>query len=304
MQFENHRNLSTLVQRTLDLYPAYGRFLEKRFHNVSVGELDVCEALSADILKLAGRDLDTYCLGFDHICKIQREEEVYFRRYGDYRLKTFAQAYADVYSNKPYMTKYMHGLLLTQVLWSNHTQSIDFYEKVFLKGIPATAKLLEVGPGHGLLFAKACRALASGQVTGWDISEASLEDTQHSLDALQIPKGYSLVARDLMAPGEGSFDAIVFSEVLEHMEHPDAALRALASNLRKDGQLYINVPLNSPAPDHLFLIRSTAQLEAFVDANGMRIVTKKYLPATNYTLEQAERHALTITACVVLAHKH
>jgi 2-polyprenyl-3-methyl-5-hydroxy-6-metoxy-1,4-benzoquinol methylase len=299
--FAGKKNLTILTKRVLELYPAYAKFIEKRFADCSDQDLTICDGLAGEILQLSGKELDAYCVGFDFICKIQREEEIYFRRTGDYRLKTFDEAYRLVYSNKPYMTKYMQGLLLTQVFWSNHTQAINFYGNTFLSGLAPQTQLLEVGPGHGLLFAKACKRLGSQNVTGWDISEASLEDTARSLNALRIEPGYRLISRDIMNSGTEKFGAIVFSEVLEHMENPAEALRALGQHLGDGGRLFINVPLNSPAPDHLFLLRSSQETEQFVHEAGFGIVEKRYFPATNYSLEQSERHQLTINACLVLA---
>jgi 2-polyprenyl-3-methyl-5-hydroxy-6-metoxy-1,4-benzoquinol methylase len=293
-------NLQKLIHAQLSQFPQHKKFLDRRLENAGADELKRCERLASDIMKLAGGRLEDYCIGYDFICKIQKDEEFYFRRHNKYRLTTFEQANAEVYSNKPFMTKYMHGLLLTQVFWSNHTSAISFYEEVFLHGLRQGARLLEIGPGHGLLMAMACNALSKEAVTGWDISAASLEDTARSLDALGISGGFKLQPKNLHDTSNETFDGVVFSEVLEHMEQPMEAMRALRKLLGPNGTLYVHVPLNSPAPDHLFLLRSMEEFEAFVAASGFEIVDKRYFPATNYTLETAVRHALTISACAVL----
>jgi 2-polyprenyl-3-methyl-5-hydroxy-6-metoxy-1,4-benzoquinol methylase len=293
-------NLTKLVGTQLKRHPQHKKFLDRRFESAAESELKRCEKLASDILKLVGDELENYCDGYEFICKIQKDEEFYFRRHNRYRLATFQEAYDQVYSNKPFMTSYMHGLLLTQVFWSNHTSAISFYEDVFLRNLKMGARLLEIGPGHGLLMAMACNTLSSKAVTGWDISAASLEDTARSLGALGIQQGFSLASRNLFEVGDERFDAVVFSEVLEHVEQPKEAMLALKRLLAPGGRLFVHVPMNSPAPDHLFLLRSAEEFESFVADSGFRIAEKHYFPATNYSLETAIRHALTISACAVL----
>jgi 2-polyprenyl-3-methyl-5-hydroxy-6-metoxy-1,4-benzoquinol methylase len=293
-------NTSKLLKRQIELYPHHEKFLNRRFEGLHDVERVQCEALATDIIKLAADNLDDYCLGYDFFCTIQRKEEIHFRRTQQYRLTTFKEAFETVYSDKAFMTKYMHGLLLTQVYWTNHTGSIGFYERHFLANLKIGQKLLEIGPGHGLLFARACQKLGSQNSSAWDISEASLEDTARSLNALEIRPGYRLAANDLFAASAETFDAVVFSEVLEHVEQPNAAMQALRHLLKPAGRLYINVPLNSPAPDHLFLLRSPDELEKFVTDCGFEIIDRAYFPATNYSMESAIRHSLTISACLIV----
>ena len=68
------------------------------------------------------------------------------------------------------------------------------------------------------------------------------------------------------------FDEIAVSEVLEHIEHPGQALSALRETLAPGGLIFINVPLNSPAPDHIYLLRSEAEARALITSAGLEIV--------------------------------
>jgi 2-polyprenyl-3-methyl-5-hydroxy-6-metoxy-1,4-benzoquinol methylase len=292
-------NLDKIVERCLELYPNHKIFLTRRFEEVDTAERARCERLADDITKLAGTRIDDFLLGYEFICKIQKDEELYFRRHNDYRLNNFEEAFEHVYSNKPYMLNYMRGLLVSQIFWSNHTKSIGFYEDRFLKTLSSNAQLLEIGPGHGLLLARAIEALDQGCVVGWDISQASLEDTKSALDALGTTKDYSLRERNLYQSGDEKFDAVVFSEVLEHLEEPEAAMRAILQFTKPDGCVYINVPINSPAPDHLFLLRSPEEAVDFVESCGFRVIDSAFFPATNYTMEQARKHKLTVSVCLV-----
>ncbi len=292
-------NLDTLLQRQLELYPHHKKFLDRRFAEISSAEKARCERLALDVIRLAGDKLDDFLQGYEFICKIQKEEELYFRRHQKYRLEKFVDANEQVYANKPYMLNYMRGLLVTQMFWSNHTNSIGFYEDNFIAKLKPSTHLLEIGPGHGLLLARAIAALDENHVTGWDISEASLDDTKQALVKLGNTKSYSLQARNLFDQGKELFDAVVFSEVLEHLEQPREAMQAIRGFMKPDARIYINVPINSPAPDHLFLLKSPEDAVSFIESSGFQLVDHAFHPATNYSLEQARKHNLTVSVCLI-----
>jgi 2-polyprenyl-3-methyl-5-hydroxy-6-metoxy-1,4-benzoquinol methylase len=301
--FGRHAALGSLVARQTQANPKHAPFLARRFNHASDAELELCDGIAAQIIRLAGTELDEFLAGYDFICDIQKREEIHFRRHGEYRLKTVKQAIDEVYSNRPYMQSYMRGLLMTQVLWSNHSAAMSFYLEQFLRKLPPQYDLLEIGPGHGLLFSRAASDPRSGSVTGWDLSPASVAETKEALARLGTERPCSLEVKNLFdaATSGAAFDAVVFSEVLEHLETPELALRSIRALLRPNGRVYINVPINSPAPDHVFLLRSPEEAIAFIEAQGFKVERSGLFPATNYSLEAARKHALTITVCVVAA---
>ena len=193
------------------------------------------------------------------------EEEIEFRRSGHYRLSTFAEAERTVYSNRDIMTRYMDGLLLSQVLWANHIALLDYYVRDFLGGASAVSSHLEVGPGHGLLLFLASRVI-SGCVTGWDVSDTSLQKTRAALDRLGARSGLRLEKRNLVADEALTqpFDSVVISEVLEHLERPDTALATLRRRMSPGGRIFVNAPVNSPAIDHIYLFRTPEELVELV----------------------------------------
>jgi len=72
--------------------------------------------------------------------------------------------------------------------------------------------------------------------------------------------------------------------------------------LRPAGRIFINVPVNSPAPDHIYLWRRPAEITDLVRSVGLQIEQQWHFPATGKTLEEAIEHELDIS-CVVIAHK-
>ena len=299
--FGPYRALGKLVESQVLANPAHIPFLTRRFQAASEKELELCNELAEQVLLLAGDELDEYLTGYDFICEIQKREEVYFRRHGTYRLTSVEQATEEVYSNREYMRKYMRGLLMTQVLWSNHAASMRFYMEEFLAKNREGYRLLEIGPGHGLLLSRAAADPRAASVSAWDLSPASLRESQEALERLGIRQGYTLHVRNLF-DSEGmqpQFDAVVLSEVLEHLDEPERALQALKRVMHDGGRLYLNVPINSPAPDHVFLLRSPEEAVSFVRDQGFEIEAAEFFPATNYSLEAARKHALTISVCMV-----
>jgi 2-polyprenyl-3-methyl-5-hydroxy-6-metoxy-1,4-benzoquinol methylase len=299
--FGPYQSLGMLVSKQALASPRHVTFLKRRFAPAEDAELALCDSIARQIILLAGGQIDAYVSGYDFICDIQKREEIYFRRHNSYRLKTVNEAVAAVYSNSSYMQSYMKGLLMSQVFWSNHAASINFFLTEFLAKNKTDYDLLEIGPGHGLLFSRATADPRAASIQGWDLSPASVEESHDALSKLGVTRSYSLEVRDLFDSGHASsrFDAVVFSEVLEHLEEPERALDAIWAVMRPGARLYLNVPVNSPAPDHLFLLRSPEEAIDFVRNRGFAIECTGFFPATNYSLDVARKHALTISTCMV-----
>ncbi len=75
------------------------------------------------------------------LCGVFLDEELFFRRTGRYRLSTFAEAFDTVYANPGFMSRYMNGLLMTHVLWRNHTDMLRYFCDVFLPQIRAAFRI-------------------------------------------------------------------------------------------------------------------------------------------------------------------
>jgi 2-polyprenyl-3-methyl-5-hydroxy-6-metoxy-1,4-benzoquinol methylase len=297
--------LRELVARQLHCEPTVEPFLRKRFARVEPLEALLLERLARIILSLSGREVTQYCLDYGWLTRMALDEELYFRRHGRYRLETLDQAIEQVYSQSEVMTRYMNGLLMSQLWWSNHTRAILFYEQEFLAS--ATGRCLEIGPGHGLLI---CLATRSGfdRVEAIDVSEASLAMTRATL---QRAGGSSmrfighigdLLDASAATRFHDSFDGIVFSEVLEHLDRPADAMRTLFAIARPGGRVFLNVPVNSPAPDHLFLLRSPDEARQFVGGFGFDVLAADFFPGANMSLKRAIETQSTIS-CVFLLQK-
>jgi 2-polyprenyl-3-methyl-5-hydroxy-6-metoxy-1,4-benzoquinol methylase len=300
-QSEEFMALQGMLDAQLSVAPEQEKFFRRRFAASTQEQLVFLNALSEHITKLIDGDLEQHTKDYAWLCQEQIAEELHFRREGRYKLSTFEEAYREVYSNKSYMTRYMNGLLMTQLWWSNHTAVMNFYQNRFLAENNPGYSHLEIGPGHGLFLYFASKDPRCAEARGWDISESSIDLTKAALLRLGAGKMPTLELVDLFK-GEKTekFDSIVFSEVLEHMEHPRAALDVLRNLLAPKGRLFLNMPINSPAPDHLFNADSPEDLEIFVVKSGLRIVDRAFFPASNQSIERARKKKLTIS-CVFVA---
>lgn len=304
--FPEHKNIDTLVTAVLDNWPQHKSLAEKSFANRAPDVMAVSDTIAGLVLQLAPHHeggLQRLCEDYRFLCEqIVLPEELYFRRNGAYRLKTFEEADREVYSNAEYMGRYMNGLLMSDTLWSNHAHTATELVNGFLSSLPDGAAHLEIGPGHGLLLYFAARQPQIAELHAWDVSRTSIEKTRRALDHLGVTRPVDLALRNLFDPPgpefASKFDSIVLSEILEHITDPVAALKAVKPLLKPTGKLWVNVPANSPAPDHLFLFESLEHAERIVRDAGFDIERSVAFAMTGTTLEKAVRNKTAIS-CVV-----
>lgn len=297
-------NVARLIDALLTAWPEHRRFLEQSFEHRDEALMAMSERNAQAILRIVGGEqaLPAICADYHFMCDRFLEEELYFRRNDCYRLSRFEDALAQVYSNSAFMSRYMNFVLLTHIMWDNHARALEHYESVYLASLPPNARHLEIGPGHGLLLHQASRAPAVGSATGWDVSATSIEHARRCLAAMgPQPRPVELVRQDLLdaRPDGQRFDSIVISEVLEHLEDPRGALQAVAQHHAAPGaRLWVNVPINSPAPDHLYLLRTPEEAVDLVRSAGFEPFDTAFLPMTGASLERARKRALTISAVI------
>ena len=103
--------------------------------------------------------------------------------------------------------------------------------------------------------------------------------------------------------GQGQrWDSIVISEVLEHLEEPERALRNVASLLADDGRILITTPVNCPMPDHIYLFRTPEEVLELVAAAGLEVMENTTFATLGMTEEKARKRKLPI-ACAIIARK-
>jgi 2-polyprenyl-3-methyl-5-hydroxy-6-metoxy-1,4-benzoquinol methylase len=292
-------HLDKMVAAQTASYPDFAEQAAKRFAKDDAGALKLADDIARLVLLVAGGELATICEDYRWLAQMVLAEEDFFRRNGRYRLSRFQDALEQVYNDRVFMTKYMNGLLATQLWWRNHTEVLGFFRDRFVAENARGFSHLEVGPGHGLFLYMAAMSERCGSAEGWDISDASLAGTRKALDAMEVKRDVTLRKVDIFASPKGSFQSITFSEVLEHLEEPLNALKILHGLLAPGGRIFVNAPVNSPAPDHLYLFRTPEEVAGMVEKAGFTVVETKYAPATGSSLERARKLSLSISAAVI-----
>lgn len=290
-----------VVEAVLAVWPAHAAYLLKSFEARSPALLAATEVAARAARKLMAGDEARFARGYKWTCDRLREEEIFFHREGRYRLSTFAEAWDEVYSNNDYMAPYLDGLLVSQLLWFNHVGTFEMFLGRVLGNCHAPFDYLEIGPGHGLMLALAAASPMARSVEAWDVSAVSLRDTAAALAMLGVTMPVKLVEIDIVqaeAPTR-QYDLITVSEVLEHLEAPHRALAFLARALRPNGRIFINVPLNSPSPDHIFLFSTPEQLTAMVEAAGLRIVATEMFATQARNIASALANRISISTGII-----
>lgn len=310
MNFEeikkHHLNIWTLIKCILDDYPEHRRYIEEGILSHRKDDLIVLDRLAKSVLEIANGNsvtLKNLASGYRWMCESFTKEELYFRRNGTYRCKSLNQAIEETYSNKEIMKKYMDGLLISQVLWSNHFRVFLYFTSRFLSKLPNHFNYLEIGCGHGLYICEAARHKNSKKLTGWDISSQSIMHTSRVLEQFNLNKKVTLEQQDIYDKRpDNVFDALVLGEILEHLETPDIALKNLANQLKSGGMVFINFPINSPAPDHIYLLKTIEEVVSLVRNAGYKVLETEAFPMTGYNIERAISSKVTISV-VVIAEK-
>lgn len=123
------------------------------------------------------------------------------------------------------------------------------------------ARILDVGCGNGVISRHLGKL--GFNVLGIDVSEAAIEKARQ-LNNMDNVKFEVLSAEQLVADGQ-TFDAVICSEVLEHLSQPSALLKVLHQSIKPEGILIVTVP-NGAGPRELLVTRPVLKMR---EQNGI-----------------------------------
>lgn len=300
----SYPSLTRLIQIVLEAWPEHRPYLQNSLSVRTEPLMRMSDRLAEAVLSLAATDEVGHAEDYKWLCGQILEEEFYFRKHKTYRFKTFAETNEHVYSNDEFMRRYMNGLLYSQVLWYIHASSLLFYSQRVAARVPVGGKVLEVGPGHGLLLFLALRDLNMSQAVAWDINPVSLDQTRHALEKLGALDRARFAVRDIHAleAVDETFDLIILSHLLEHLEDPVGVLKKLAPLLSQSGLIFVSVPVNAPMPDHLILLQSPEEAEGLLTDGGFRAIEISHHTTHGMSLTRAMRLKTAVT-CSIIAER-
>jgi len=289
-----------VLSSVLDAWPEHRTYLARSFQARTERLLQSTERAATAVLALIRGREPAFAADYRWTCDLLREEELHFHREGRYRFSTFAEADAAIYSDTGLMSRYVNGLLLTQVLWYNHIGAFDFFLHSVLSRRTEPFRYLEIGPGHGLMTFLAASQPSALSIEAWDVSPVSLEETRKALDLLETPRPVKLQTVDILgaSPPGDTFDLIVISEVIEHLEDPGRALAFLRRCIDLDGRIFINTPLNSPSPDHIYLFSRPEEVVDLIEKAGFSIDQMELFATQAASIDRALRNRISVSVAV------
>ncbi len=251
-----------------------------------------------------GVDLKYLANAYNKICRDIFIEQLFFNKNKKYRYSKLEEVSNNVYSNSEYMILYMYGLAITTFLWPQHI----YIHRFFKKELPMNkkGKYLEIGPGHGVYFAEALKKTSFSYFVGVDLSETSANLTKSILknDKYCCSKNYEIIIADFLKfRNHQKYDAIIMSEVLEHIEEPQKILQKIAKTANNDAFIFITTCINTPAIDHINLYRNISELKDEINSSGLAIKKLFQTPYYRFSINESIKQGLPINVAMVLGKK-
>lgn len=219
-----------------------------------------------------------------HMVIDMRNEMKYFQQEGEYSCKSEKEAYVNYYSNPDVMRYYMNALVISHILWSHHFKMIQFFRSLTSKyGEFGNGReiILDVGAGHGLFSKTIIETMPNyKRIDVMDISDESLNMAHAFLGDDRI----EYIKQDIKTflPFY-KYDIVIMGEILEHMDDPLAVLKHASTLLSKDGVIWITVPTNAPAIDHIYLFRNKMDVLRLIDDAGLMHICSETIDVDSQT---------------------
>jgi SAM-dependent methyltransferase len=162
----------------------------------------------------------------------------------------------------------------------------------------APRELLSVGYGTGYELKLAFDEAPGWRIVAFDNSPDSYEYASelllffgHPIDCLHQDV-FSFECRDGVAAHRERFGKVILCELLEHLDDPKTALRAMRNVLHRDGLLFCTMAVNIAQEDHVYVYRSAEQARTEVSECGFEIVQELLAPVVILPFSEANRAQL------------
>lgn len=286
--------LQYIVDKIKAENPLHGKKLTKKIASVSEEYLERASQFFAryeTMLSDLGKDIDYSIDCYLKMIADVNYESVQFIQTGKYSSTSFEEVNKRVYGNPEVMDYYMHGLLLSQFLWTHHYDILLFFNEMVGKQKGDVNQYLEVGGGHGLYISEATEILPDANFDLVDISPVSLSIAKKMTEG----KGINYVLSDIFEyHKDASYDFITMGEVLEHVEDPLALLKQLHRLVKPGGKVFITTPTNAPAIDHIFLFNNTDEVKSLIKEAGFDILESRNFVSEDIDEETANRMKISV----------
>ncbi|MBA4168500.1 MAG: methyltransferase domain-containing protein [Chitinophagaceae bacterium] len=132
----------------------------------------------------------------------------------------------------------------------------DFIIASIRNRVLAGGEILDIGCGNGIISRTV--GVAGYNVLGIDVSEKTISQ---AIEDNNLPNvQFKVMGAEELNKESKKFDAVICSEVLEHLHHPDKLLAVIHSLLKDEGILIVTVP-NGHGPRELFVTRPVQRMQ-------------------------------------------
>lgn len=212
--------------------------------------------------------------------KDMRKKMAYFIENKAYSCKSQEEALKKVYSQPKAMEYYLNALLVSNLLWVHHLKMLLFFKRSLIV-LDQKISVLDIGSGHGLYSYYTQQARPESEIDVVDISKTSLKMAE-SIIGKDCAEYLKMDVMDLNSCIT-KYDLVILGEVLEHVDDPKKMIAHVKLFLKPQGLLWVTVPINAPAIDHVYLFDSEQSVLDMLDDSGLRIVDMLTLKVDSLT---------------------
>lgn len=192
-------------------------------------------------------------------------------------LQNAKKAFGDQYG---YSSKEYWDSLYSMEKQVNRERVYPILHKAIVSGIQDHWAVLDVGSGPGVLASEIAKVAYATMCL--DLSETAVGYCKEKgLDAVQWDMVNDTVPTNL----HGRYDCVVCTEVLEHLDSPEAAIKKLYSFLKKEGMIMVSVPDDRLPPEE-----EPEHVGTFTAAK----LAKLMLPFTDVFVESVSGYLLAV----------
>lgn len=306
---ENYRYIDGFLKNVMLISNLQGKHVQEYYDAMEDEDRQALEKRIQYLCEIDGNSVAEVAESYIAWCTYFAEERKYYlthnRQYRNHSFEEISEAYQDA----KYMKNYMIGLSLSAYLWSIQRDNLKFFKKYCLQKRAKGGRYLEIGPGHGEYLSTAVENTDFDYYLGVDISESAANQTSSFLKYIyhNSPENLRKIEvknQDFFEMDESDkFDAIVISQVIEHVENPRSFLEKARKISNPGALIYVSTAINSPFPDHIYHFHNSTEVWTMIDEAGFDIIDEFKSSSDGISLEKAIKKEYDIVIGFILRPK-